>query len=291
MVWVKYIVISPVRDEAEHIEKTIDSMARQTLLPVKWIVVNDGSADRTLTLIEAASWKYPWITVVDRPDRGYRKSGGGVIEAFYDGFDRCAGIEWDYLVKLDGDLSFQPDYFEKCFLYFKKNARLGIGGGTICILKNGRLEVETAGDPPFHVRGATKIYRRACWDQIGPLVRAPGWDAVDEVKANMHGWVTCTFHDLVLVQHRLTGGADGNLRNSFKNGIADYVTGYHPLFMLAKCIKRVLQRPIFLASAALFAGFCTGYLKRTPQVDDARAIRYLRAEQLRRMTLRTSIYG
>jgi glycosyltransferase involved in cell wall biosynthesis len=287
----KYIVITPVRDEAAHISRTIGSMAQQTILPVKWIIINDGSTDNTPQILHAASKRYDWIYIVDRPNRGYRKSGSGVIEAFYDGYDKINGINWDYLVKLDGDLSFEKDYFEKCFFLFWENEKLGIGGGTICLLNDGHLKIDSEGDPPFHVRGATKIYRRECWAQISPLIQAPGWDTVDEVKANMHGWITRTFNDLVLIQHKQTGGADGNWRNFSKNGMANYITGYHPLFMFAKCIKRAFRPPFLIGSIALLTGFLFGYMSKEAQIKDKLTIRYLRKEQLRRMMGRQSIYG
>jgi len=214
-----------------------------------------------------------------------------VIEAFYDGYSKIGCTNWDFLVKLDGDLSFAPDYFEKCFSHFSAEQDLGIGGGMVCLLENGGLREDSPGDPPFHVRGATKIYRRACWDRISPLAIAPGWDTIDEVKANMLGWTTRTFRDLTLIQHKKTGSADGRWRNWFKNGLANYITGYHPLFMLGKCLKRIFQKPPFLASAGLLAGFCSGYLRMVPQVEDARLIRYLRGQQIRRLTGRSSIYG
>jgi biofilm PGA synthesis N-glycosyltransferase PgaC len=286
-----YVVITPVRDEAEHIVKTIDSMAAQTILPQKWIIVDDGSTDHTSEIIEAASAKYPWIYVIHRRNRGFRKSGGGVIEAFYDGYSSADGVEWNFLVKLDGDISFAPNYFEKCFSIFSADLRLGIGGGMICSLENGGLVEEAPGNPPFHVRGAAKIYSRACWEQISPLVKAPGWDTIDEVKANMLGWTTRTFRDLKLLQHKATGAGDGNWRNWFKNGLANYVTGYHPIFMMAKCMKRACRHPRSLQWIALWAGFCSGYLKMIPQVDDVRAIRYLRQQQIRRLLGHSGIYG
>jgi glycosyltransferase involved in cell wall biosynthesis len=286
-----YVVITPVRDEAKYIVNTIDSMAVQTLVPQKWIIVDDGSSDQTPEIIDAASAKYSWICVIHRPNRGFRKSGGGVIDAFYGGYCIADGVEWDFLVKLDGDLSFGPDYFEKCFSHFLADRHLGIGGGMVCCLENGALAEDFPGDPPFHVRGATKIYRRACWEQIVPLVRAPGWDTIDEVKANMLGWTTRTFRDPKLLQHKATGAGDGNWRNWLKNGLANYVTGYHPIFMMAKCMKRAYRHPHSLQWIALCAGFCSGYLKMIPQVDDARVIRYLRQQQIRRLSGRSSIYG
>lgn len=286
-----YVVITPVRNEAAHIGRTIDSMVQQTILPQSWIIVDDGSTDQTPQLTDVASHTQPWIHVVHRPDRGFRKSGGGVIEAFYDGYSILNSASWEFLVKLDGDLSFDPNYFEQCLARFKCAPRLGIGGGTICLIENGRVKVDSVGDPPFHVRGATKIYRRACWEQIAPLVKAPGWDTIDEVKANMHGWSTRSFRDLELIQHKPTGSADGRWRDWLKNGQANYVTGYHPLFMLAKCVKRAFRKPPLLASTALWTGFCSGYLRRIPQVQDDRMIGYLRHQQLRRLLNQPSIYG
>jgi biofilm PGA synthesis N-glycosyltransferase PgaC len=287
----KYIIITPVRDEALYIEKTLESVSCQTILPSQWLIVDDGSVDGTGKILDRRAAQTSWINVIHRKNRGFRAAGGGVMEAFYAGYSALNDEDWDFIVKLDGDLSFPPDYFEQCFKIFDAEEELGIGGGTICQLENGQLKVDSAGDPQFHVRGATKIYRRACWEKINPLVKASGWDTIDEVKANLHGWTTRTFADLKLVQHKPTGGAEGFWRDRFKNGRANYITGYHPIFMLAKCVKRALRKPFFLESVALLAGFCTGYLKGIPQVQDDEAIRYLRQQQIRFLLGQPCIYG
>jgi biofilm PGA synthesis N-glycosyltransferase PgaC len=287
----KYIIITPVRDEALYIEKTLESVSCQTILPSQWLIVDDGSVDGTSEILDRGAAQTSWMKVIHRKNRGFRAAGGGVVEAFYDGYSELNDEDWDFIVKLDGDLSFPPDYFEQCFKIFDAEQELGIGGGTICQWENGQLKVDSAGDPQFHVRGATKIYRRACWEKINPLVIASGWDTIDEVKANLHGWTTRTFADLKLVQHKPTGGADGFWRDRFKNGRANYITGYHPVFMLAKCVKRALRKPFFLESVALLAGFCTGYLKGIPKVQDDEAIRYLRQQQIRFLLRRPCIYG
>jgi len=290
MAGVHYLVITPVRNEGEYITGTIESMAMQTILPQKWVIVDDGSSDCTPEILAAAARRYPWIEVIQRPDRGFRKSGGGVIEAFYDGYSKAGDVNWEFLVKLDGDVSFAPGYFEKCFSHFVAEKNLGIAGGMVCLLEGGCPREDSPGDPLFHVRGATKIYRRACWEQIGPLVKAPGWDTIDEIKANMLGWTTRTLRDLELIQHRKTGGADGNWRNWFKNGLANYVTGYHPLFMLVKCCKRAFQSPYLLGAAGLLAGFLSGYMRRMEQVPDPAFIGYLRKQQLKKLFGQNSLW-
>lgn len=287
---VSYIVITPVRNEEQHLQGTIESMAAQTLLPDKWILVNDGSTDQTAALIEAAARKHPWIQPVHRGDRGFRQAGGGVIEAFYDGYSRVGAEPWDYLVKFDADLTFEPAFFSGCVQRFDADPKLGIGGGTICNEIDGALVVEAKKDPPFHVRGATKIYRRACWDGIGGLIKAPGWDTLDEIKANMLGWRTYSFAELKLNHHRIAGEADGAWKNWVKNGRANYITGYHPLFMLVKCGQRFFSRPYVVAGLGLFTGFLGGYLTRQPQVDDKRVIAYLRKQQLNRLLSRPNIW-
>ena len=279
-----------MRNEGQYLQKTIDSFVSQTVQPQSWIIVNDGSNDNTSEIIDAAARQHSWIHALHRPDRGFRKQGGGVIEAFYDGYNLAAHEPWDFLVKLDGDLSFDKGYFESCLEQFSGNSKLGIGGGTVCRLDDGKLEAESRNDPRFHVRGATKIYRRQCWEQIGGLLRAPGWDTVDELKANMLGWETRTFPEILLLQHKDTGSADGAWRNWVKNGLANYVSAYHPLFMTAKCLKRVFARPYLLSAAGLAYGFVGGYLRRVPRIEDSSLIRYIRAQQIRKLTLRPSIW-
>jgi hypothetical protein len=228
--------------------------------------------------------------VIHRPNRKSRLAGTGVIEAVEAAYPRLDNSSWDFVVKLDGDLSFAPDYFERCLRNFETDIRLGIGGGTVCRIANGVLSIDSPGDPPFHVRGATKIYRRSCWQAIAPLTRAPGWDTIDEVKANLRGFRTSTFPDTVIVQHKPTGAADGLWRNAAKNGRANYVAGYHPLFMLAKCATRTLRsKPYFVESAALVAGYASGYWRRLPRAEPD-VVRYLRQQQIRRLLFRDGIY-
>lgn len=283
-----YIIITPVRDEAKYIEHTIKSVTAQTVKPRAWIIVDDGSTDETSSIIDKYVKEYGWVQLIQRKDRGYRKAGGGVIDAFYEGYAFLSDRDWEFVVKLDGDLSFAPDYFERCFEHFDSNPNLGIGGGMIFNIFNAELCWEP--HPMFHVRGATKIYRRECWTAIGGIIRAPGWDTLDEVKANMLGWETRTFQDLQLTHHRFTGSVDGAWRNWVKNGRANYISGYHPVFMFTKCLKRLIQKPYLIGSMGLMYGFLSGYVKKVPQISDPMLIKYIRKQQIRRLLLRESIW-
>ena len=278
----RYVVITPVRDEEEHLQSTIESMIHQTVPPQEWVIVNDGSQDGTAKILDDYASRVSWIRAVHRKDRGFRKAGGGVVDAFNDGYRELASSDWEFIAKFDGDLTFEADYFEKCFAEFERDPKLGVGGGVICYVEDdGSKRFEEA--PAFHVRGATKIYRKACWEGIGGFLAAPGWDTIDEVKANSLGWSTRSFPSLHLVHGRDTGAADGTWPTLVKYGRANYICGYHPLFMVSKCMVRLVRKPYLLGSIGLMYGFVSGYLTNVPQVDDPKTIAYLRRQQLQRL--------
>ncbi len=278
---VSYIIITPVRDEEKFIQNTISSVLGQTILPTEWVIVDDGSSDRTGQIIEQFAALYPWITVLHRNNRGFRKPGGGVAEAFNEGLGVLKTSKWDFIIKLDGDLTFAADYFEKCFDCFRHDPLLGIGGGTIYQVVEGH-EVDEA-VPRTHVRGATKIYKRDCWGAIGGISPTTGWDTIDEAKANMLGWHTRSFPEIKLCQLRPTGTAEGRWKDQVKCGIARYVVGYHPLFMAISCCLRIFRKPYLIGSAGLLYGYVSGYVRHFPQVNDRALIGYVRGQQMRRL--------
>ena len=284
----KYIIVTPVRDEEKFVEKTISSVVNQTVQPAEWVIVDDGSTDATGDILDRYASQIPWIRVVHRSNRGYRKSGGGVVEAFYEGYNSSRCADWNFVVKLDGDLSFQSDYFQRLFEQFEREPRLGIAGGTIFNEIDGKAKLEK--NPRFHVRGATKIYRRECWESIQGLFVGQGWDTIDEVKANMLGWQTETFPQFQLLQHRPTGKAEGWWSGRVKNGKAYYTAGYHPLFIAAKFLYRLMVPPYVLGSVAMCYGFLSGYLGGAARIDEPALIRYIRHEQIRRLLGRKSIW-
>ncbi len=284
----RYVVITPARNEGMEIEITIRGMLQQTVLPSKWIIVDDGSSDGSGEILDGYAERVPWIEVVRRKDRGFRSPGGGVMEAFRDGYVAIGNLQWDFLVKLDADLTLEPNYFERCLGRFQKDPQLGVGGGTVFNQTSKGTEIES--NPKFHVRGATKIYRHECWESIGGLIPSPGWDTFDEVKAARLGWRTESFPEIMVLQRRETGANEGTWRDYAKNGRANYICGYHPLFMLMKCLKRLPQRPYFVASIALAWGYISSSFNDTKRANDAPTIQYLRKQQLRRLLLMDTVW-
>lgn len=284
----KYVVISPIRNEAHHLPATYESMAAQIHRPAEWILVDDGSSDDTGRIIDEYAARNPWIRAVHRSDRGFRKPGWGIMQAFYDGFQTLTTTDWDFIVKLDGDVTFDPFYFQNCLQKFSEDPTVGIGGGARYHSVRGKLVRESA--PRFHVNGSTKIYRRACWADLGGLRVTTGWDTADEVAANQMGWKTTTFTDLRIVHHRYTGAADGAWKTGVKYGRIGYLCGYHPCFMLARILYRSLDWPWGARGLAMAWGYGRACLTRPPRPIDSTQVRYVHTQQWRRLTGRSSIW-
>jgi len=283
-----YAVITPARNEARYIERTIDSMLRQTVQPTKWVIVDDGSTDGTARLAEQSLAGAGWVDVVSRPDRGHRSAGTGVVEAFRVGEGHIAGIDWAYLVKLDADVEFEADYFERCLAEFDQDPDLGIAGGTVYDVLGDHTTWEP--HPAFHVRGATKIYRRACWEDIGGLIDGTGWDTIDELKANQMGWSTRTLPEIPIYQLRPSGQAAGAWSNWVKNGVAAYRSGYHPAFLLARAGKRLVRPPSIVAPTALIWGYTKSWIQRVDRPNDPELLTFVREQQRNRLLGRDSVW-
>ena len=263
-------------------------MVSQTIRPEEWVIVDDGSKDGTVGIVEKYRERYDWIKVICRNDRGYAEPGRGVMEAFYTGYDHRTCEDFDFIVKLDGDLGFGRDYFESLFRKFSEDPKLGIAGGVCYVARNGHLVIEK--HPEFHVRGTIKVYRRECWNQIGGLVKHLGWDTMDEIEAQYRGWETKSFKNLKILHHKLTGCNTGAFKWAIKSGKSDYYCGYHPLFVLVKGIKRIFKKSLFDRWFGILLGYFSSCLKKEEQYGDRKIIEYLRKEQVKRMLFRKSIW-
>lgn len=278
----KYVVISPVRNEGKYIEKVISSMLSQTIKPLEWIIVNDGSTDDTRDIVLKYTTLFEWIRLIDRKDCRSRKTGGKIVEIFYEGYEVLSSDKYDFIVKLDCDLSFGSTYFEIMFDLFEKDKTLGIASG-ICLEKRGNNFVEEK-VAKYHVHGACKIYRKKCFKDIGGLIPVLGWDGIDEYKAAMMGWSTGNFRNTHFIHHRPTGTEGGLLRTRINNGKEFYIMGYHPVFMFIRSIFKIMERPYIIGSLLTMLSFINCYFnKKIKRIDDKDLITFIRRKQMRRL--------
>lgn len=277
-------VVSPVRNEEATLGRTIEAMVAQTLRPVVWVVVDDGSTDRTTSILEDAARRHPWIRVLRRADRGRRRVGPGVVEAFYDGL-AALDVPHEYLAKVDGDLEFAPRYLERLVARFEADPRLGGASGKVFVRRpSGSLEEEFMVDAM--VAGQFQTWRREAFDAIGGFVRAVMWDGIAFHRARMCGWETRSFPDpeLRLIELRPMGASEGNvLRGRLRWGRGQWFMGSAFPYVLASGLFRMRERPRVVGGLLIVAGYLAGWLGRQPRYDDAGFRRDLRRWQYHRL--------
>jgi poly-beta-1,6-N-acetyl-D-glucosamine synthase len=278
----RYAIISPVKDEERYVELTLRSVTEQTIRPVRWVIVDDGSTDGTTEIVGRYAAQHSFIELRQHRKTGPRRPGAPVIHAFNHGYAALEAANYDFVVKLDCDLSFAPDYFEKLLKYFQRDPRLGIASGIY-------MEVDSRGEwnpvkmPKYHAFGASKVLRRECFDDIGGFLPAAGWDTVDEIRAISRGWHTRHFEDLKTKHHKREGTGIGPLRTSRMHGEIFYITGGDPLFLMLKILHRVTATPVVLNALALAGGYFGAAVKRKSRLVspvEARCYRHLLRQRL-----------
>lgn len=284
----KYVVIMPSRDEERFIQQTIDCLARQTIPPAECVVVDDGSSDRTGAIADAAAETLPWLHVVHRPNRGVRKVGGGVIEAFYAGYDALTTQDYDYLVKLDADITVDDDYFENIMRKMEQDPTLGSASGKVYNPTLGMDRLFEEGIIDEQVSGAAKFYRRKAFEDIGGFVREVMWDGIDFHRCRMFGWKTRSFRDdnLRILHYRLMGSSHKNVfHGRARWGRGQWFMGTHPLYIIASGVFRMRERPFVLGGLCIIGGYFLGMIERQPRYDDLLFRKHLHHWQLRRLGL------
>lgn len=277
-----YIVVSPVKDEEKHIETTIEAVLKQTARPKRWVIVDDASTDKTSTILERYAKEYHWIQLL-RIDRGAERNlGWAEIRAFAAGYDLVKGEDYDFIVKLDGDLDFPPDYFALLMERFHQDEKLGIVSGE-CMERDEKGWHPSSG-PPYHAVGASKVIRRKCFDDIGGFVLHRGWDTVDEIRAHAIGWKTKHFEDIKFFHLRKEGAAAGLISTGVLHGEVYYWTGGGGLFLFLKFLHRsVTSRPILIGGLAMLWGYFRLWVARRDRivsVEEAKAYRRLLNERI-----------
>lgn len=278
-----YVIISPCRNEADYMRRTLDSVIAQSQRPGLWVIVDDGSTDATPEILAEYTAQHDWIRVVPKPDRGHRAVGPGVIEAFYAGLDTVDLDQYTYLCKLDLDLDLPSGYFAGLIARIKANPRIGTcSGKTYFRTASGQMVSEKIGDEMSI--GASKFYTAECFTQIGGFVREVMWDGLDCHKARQLGWIACSWDDPELrFEHLRPMGSSqqGIFTGRRRHGSGQYYMGSDPLYFTATAIKKIFHPPYVLGGLATLQGYFGAMLHRNPQHKDSELRAFIRAYQRR----------
>jgi hypothetical protein len=281
----RYIAITPARDEEKLLPLLIASMASQSWMPERWIIIDDGSADATAAILDEAARKYPWIEPHHLPRNRPRAPGGeGVITSFLP-LEACS--QYDYVLRLDADVSFDSNFSDLLRTEFERDPQLGIASPTLYEPKGSQWrEIR---QPEYHTRGPAKLYSVPCFTAIGELDPDIGWDTLDEARAMLRGFRTRSFRHITARHHRPQGEASG-WRARVAAGTAAYKVGYSPLFMLARAARQTFSSPFPFAGALMLAGFFNGYLRGERRSAEPEVVQFIRRQQHRRLLFQESLW-
>ena len=279
----RYVLVTPARNEAQFIELTIASVMAQTVLPVRWVVVSDGSTDGTDDIVARYAAQHSWIELLRMPERRERDFAGKV-HAFNAGYARLQNLDWEMIGSLDADISFDPDYFSFLAGKLQGDPALGLVGTPF---------QETSGesyDYRFvnieHVSGACQLFRRECFTAIGGYmpVRGGSIDHIAVLTARMKGWKTRTFPEKFCLHHREMGTAQQSVvRSRFLYGAKDYRIGNHPLWELFRTVYQMSKRPWLVGGVALGSGYVWAWIRRTDRPVSGELMAFHRQEQMQRL--------
>jgi poly-beta-1,6-N-acetyl-D-glucosamine synthase len=277
----RYVLVTPARNEAAFIELTIKSMVSQTVLPLKWVIVSDGSTDGTDEIVSRYAAEHSWIELVRMPERRERHFAGKV-HAFNAGYARVRALEYDVIGGMDGDISFDEDYFSFLLDKLAGDPSLGLVGTPFkdtSMYDYRFVSIE-------HVSGACQLFRRECFEEIGgyKAVKSGGVDHIAVLTARMTGWKTRTFTDKVCLHHRKIGSAGrGPLNAKFRTGALDYALGGHPVWELFRTAYQMTKAPYIVGGLSLLAGYVTASVRRAERPISPELVAFRRREQMQRL--------
>ena len=284
----RYCLISPTRDEADYARRTLESVCRQSQPPTRWVIVDDGSTDATPQILAEYAARYDFIQIVTRQNRGERKVGPGVIDAFYAGYETIDPGDFDYVCKIDLDLDLPPRYFETLMDRMEADPRIGTCSGKAYYPApsntdksfGGELISEACGDEMSV--GMIKFYRTDCFEQIGGFVRQVMWDGIDCHRCRMNGWIACSWDDpeLRFLHLRPMGSSHkGIFTGRMRHGFGQWFMGTGLAYMTASAAFRMTRPPVLLGGAAMWWGYVRAMLRGQPRYDDPAFRSFLRAYQ------------
>jgi glycosyltransferase involved in cell wall biosynthesis len=258
-------------------------MVAQTLVPERWVIVDDGSTDRTAEIVEAYTKRFPWIELVRRPQR-LDRSFAAKVHAFNAGFERVQSLQCEIIGNLDADLSFEPDYLEFLMRKFSEDPKLGVAGTPF--LEDGYDSARDSFEGENHVAGGCQLFRRQCFQEIGGYIpnRAGGIDWIAVTTARMKGWKTRSFPEKRFHHYRTLGTAGRSaVAASFSYGEKDYYLGGSSRWQLFRVAYRMTKRPVLIDGLALLSGYCWAAIRRTKRPVSPELMRFHRREQMKKL--------
>jgi biofilm PGA synthesis N-glycosyltransferase PgaC len=278
-----YVLITPARNEQAFIAQALDSVVAQTLLPARWVIVDDGSTDRTAEIVGSYAERYPWIELIRRP-RLLDRSFAGKVHAFNAGFERVQSLDFEIIGNLDGDLSFDNDYLEFLIRKFSEDPQLGVAGTPF--IENGYDSARDSFEGENHVAGGCQLFRRQCFIDIGGYTpnRAGGIDWIAVTTARMKGWKTRSFPEKRFHHYRALGTAErGALAALFSYGEKDYYLGNSPIWEIFRVAYRFTKKPVVTGSLALLFGYTWAALRRIKRPVSGDLMHFHRNEQMKKL--------
>lgn len=279
-----YVLITPARNEAAFVELTLKSVVSQTVPPAKWVIVNDGSTDATEEIVKKYAAVYPWIDLIQMPERRER-SFAGKAAAVNAGYKRVGDLQYDVIGNLDADVSFEPDYFEFLMARFSENPRLGVGGTAF---QEGTLTYNYEFVGIEHVSGMCQMFRRQCFEDIGGYasVKSGGIDLIAVLSARAKGWETRTFVEKSFVHHRTQGGAlHTGLRGRLNMGRKDYLLGNHPMWEIFRSVYQMAHKPYFIGGFLVVVSYFWNWLRGVERTIPEELMALRRSDQMKRLKL------
>ena len=279
----KYVLITPAHNEEAYIEKTLASMVVQTMLPQRWVIVDDGSTDHTAEIVQGYAKQFRWIELIQRPQRQDRSFARKAM-AFNAGFERVRPLAFDVIGNLDADISVEPEYFQFLLSKFAELPQLGVAGTAMR-----EASYDTIKDSFYHasdVFGACQLFRRECFEEVGGYTPIK-WGGIDWVAvrtARLKGWQTKSFCDKLFYHHRPMGATESTTwKARFDYGRKDYFLGNHPFWQIFRVSYQMLKRPYLVGGLVLLLGYVYSFASRMNRPVDAELLKFHRKEQLSRL--------
>ncbi len=279
-----YVLITPAHNEEDYIGKTIEAVVGQTVLPLAWIIVSDGSTDRTDEIVQGYMNGHPWMKFVRLPEKRDR-SFAAKVTAFQAGYEKVKELEYAVIGNLDADISFDSEYFDFLMGKFSEDSKLGVAG-TPFLEESGYSSASDSYEGGKHVAGGCQLFRRECFDDVGGYVpvKAGGIDWIAVTTARMKGWKTQSFPEKHFFHYRSLGTAERNrLGATFDYGKKDYYLGGHPVWELFRVIYRLKRKPYLVGGLVLLSGYLWGGMTRMERPVSGDLMKFHRREQMEKL--------